>query len=342
MSAVPHLFSDVVWFRTSKSSLLNEAFIAMNKAMKFGRRNFLNTMGKGLGAAMVLPGLAGFYSGRALHLSCNLYTWYSYYNRIGKDFYADIDAGLAEVKKSGLDGFEPSLTSTDQVDEMAPLLNKHGLEMRSVYVNSKLHIKDDANKSIDEVLAIIERCKPLGTKIVVTNPSPIGWGTPENKSDKQIIDQAEALDRLGASIGELGMQLAYHTHDSEFRAGAREFHHMMLATDPRNVSFCLDVHWVYRGAENSNVALFDVLELYGNRIAELHVRQSKDGIWTETFGAGDIDYPAVVQALIGLNLKPHIVLEQAAEAGTPQTMNPLEAHRQSQVALRKVFAPLGS
>lgn len=314
----------------------------MQSDMENGRRHFLKTAGKGLGAALVLPGLAAFNAGRTIHLSCNLYTWYSYYNRLGRDFYADIDAGLAEVKKSGVDGFEPSLTSTDQVDEMAPLLEKHGLEMRSVYVNSKLHVKEEADQSIDEVLSIVERCKPLGTKIVVTNPSPIGWGSSENKTDRQIIDQAVALDRLGALLREMGMQLAYHTHDSEFRAGAREFHHMMLATDPRNVAFCLDVHWVYRGAENSNVALFDVLELYGDRIAELHVRQSKDGIWTETFGAGDIDYPAVVQALVGLNLKPHIVLEQAAEEGTPQTMSPLEAHRTSQVALRKIFAPLGT
>lgn len=314
----------------------------MHNAIEYGRRSFLKTAGKGLGAAMIAPGLATFNSERTLHLSCNLYTWYSYYNRLGKDFYADIDSGLAEVKKSGVDGFEPSLTSTDQVDEMAPMLKKHDLQMRSVYVNSKLHVKDEANQSIDEVLTIVERCKPLGTNIVVTNPSPIDWNTPENKSDQQIIDQAAALDRLGASLREMGMQLAYHTHDSEFRAGAREFHHMMLATDPRNVAFCLDVHWVYRGAENSNVALFDVLELYGDRIAELHIRQSKDGIWTETFGAGDIDYPAVVQALVGLNLKPHIVLEQAAEEGTALTMSPLEAHRKSQVALRKVFAPLGS
>ena len=78
---------------------------------------------------------------------------------------------------------------------------------------------------------------------------------------------------------------------------------MLLATDPKNVSLCLDVHWVYRGSGNSQVALFDIVKLYGKRIAELHLRQSKGGIWQETFTEGDIDYPRLVQMLDGLGVK---------------------------------------
>lgn len=276
-----------------------------------------------------------------LHVSCNLYTWYSYYNREGKNFYADLDAGLGQVAASGMDGIEPSLSSAAQAKEIGSLLGEHGLEMRSVYVNSKLHEKEEATASIDSVLEIAEQCMRLGTRVFVTNPSPLGWGSKKNKTDQQLLDQAVALDALGKQLREMGLVLAYHTHDSEFRAGAREFHHMMLATDPQNVSFCLDVHWVYRGALNSNVALYDVIKLYGERITELHIRQSRDHVWTETFGEGDIDYPRVVDVLKDLNLRPMIVLEQAAEEGTPLTMTPLEAHKVSQKAVRRIFAPLG-
>ena len=275
------------------------------------------------------------------HVSCNLYTWYSYYNREGKNFYADIDAGLAQVAASGVDGIEPSLSSTAQADEIVSLLDKHGLEMRSVYVNTKLHEKDDSSASIDSVLEIVERCKPAGTRIIVTNPSPLAWGSEANKTDEQLRHQAKALDTLGKELRAMDLTLAYHTHDSEFRAGAREFHHMMLSTDPNHVSFCLDVHWVYRGALNSNIALYDVIKLYGKRIAELHIRQSKDQIWSETFGEGDIDYAHLTTVLKNLNLSPFLVLEQATEEGTPLTMNALEALQTSQQALRDVFAPLG-
>ncbi len=276
-----------------------------------------------------------------LHVSCNLYTWYSYYNREGKNFYADLDVGLGQVAASGVNGFEPSLTSTSQVDQMAPLLEKYSMEMRSVYVNSKLHEKEESEKSIESVLRIVEKCKALGTKIIVTNPSPLGWGSAENKTDQHLRDQAAALEKLGAEIHNMGLTLAYHTHDSEFRAGAREFHHMMQHTDPKHVTFCMDVHWVYRGALNSNVAVFDVIKMYGDRITELHIRQSNNHVWTETFGDGDIDYTNVVRVLNDLGLQPLLVLEQAAEEGTPATMSALEAHRQSQATVRKIFAPLG-
>ncbi len=303
------------------------------------RRQFLSDTARASVVAAIMP--IDQLLTTDLHLSCNLYTWYSYYNREGKNFYEDLDAGLSQVAASGVNGFEPALTSTEQVDQMAPLLQKHGLEMRSVYVNSKLHEKEDAEESIESVLNIVERCRALGTKLIVTNPSPLGWGSNENKTDAQLQTQAVALERLGAEINNLGLTLAYHTHDSEFRAGAREFHHMMQATNPRHVTFCLDVHWVYRGASNSNVALFDVVEMYGDRITELHIRQSKNASWTETFGPGDVDYPRLVEVLKRKNIRPLLVLEQAAEEGTPHTMSALEAHRMSQHAVRNVFAPLG-
>ena len=298
------------------------------------RRQFLQQSTVATAAAPLLPRIVQ----DDVHVSCNLYTWYSYYTREGQNFYADLDAGLAQVAASGVDGIEPSFTSVEQVKDIAPLMDKHGLEMRSIYVNSKLHERDEAQASIDAVLAIAEQCVPLGAKIVVTNPSPIAWGSGKNKTDQQLLDQGVALNTLGAALRDMGLTLAYHTHDPEFRAGAREFHHMLLNTDPQNVSFCLDVHWVYRGALDSNVALYDVITLYGDRITELHIRQSQDGIWTETFGEGDIDYTRLVRVLTARGLSPLLVLEQAVEDGTPHTMGVLEAIRLSQKSLRGTYA----
>jgi inosose dehydratase len=112
----------------------------------------------------------------------------------------------------------------------------------------------------------------------------------------------------------------------------------MVGTNPAYVTLCLDAHWVYRGSGNSSVALFDVLKLYGSRITELHLRQSKDNIWTETFSEGDIDYPRLVKYLLEIDIHPHVVLEQAAEKGTPQTMKTKEAFRKSSRYTRRVFA----
>lgn len=273
-----------------------------------------------------------------LHLACNVYPWTVFYQREGRDFNKELDAGLAEVAASGVDGFEPIINAPQDVDKLAPLLKKHSLQMRSLYVNSTLHDRDQAGKSIEEVFAIAEKAKAvLGTQIIVTNPSPIRWGGPENKNDAQLKIQAEALEALGRKLKAIGLTLSYHNHDIELRNAAREFHHMMVGTDPTCVTLCLDAHWIYRGSGNSAVALFDVLKLYGSRITELHLRQSKDNIWTETFGDGDIDYPALAKYLLDIGIRPHLALEQAIEAGSPKTMGPVEAIRRSSQYARQIF-----
>jgi inosose dehydratase len=273
-----------------------------------------------------------------LHLACNQYPWTVFYQRDNRNFNNELDKGLGEVAASGMDGYEPLANNPQEIDRLGPLLKKHGLQMRSLYVNSVLHERKKADESIEAVLTIAEKAKRLGTRIIVTNPSPIRWGGPQNKDDAQLKVQATALEKLGRQLKAMGLTLSYHNHDIELRNAAREFHHMMLGTDPEYVTLCLDAHWIYRGAGNSAVALFDVLKLYGPRITELHLRQSKNNIWTETFTDGDIDYPALAKYMLNIGVKPHIVLEQAVETGSPKTMSTVEAFKQSSKYTRRIFA----
>jgi inosose dehydratase len=305
------------------------------------RRAFVNRLG--MVAGSVAFGVRGAASGFSqsqdkLHLACNQYPWTVFFQRDGRNFDSSLDLVVADVARSGLNGYEPLATSPGQVNQLAPLLKKYGLEMRSLYVNSVLHKSDDADQSIAEVLAIAEKAKRAGTAIIVTNPSPIRWGGPESKTDDQLRVQAAALEKLGRQLDTMGLQLAYHNHDAELRNAAREFHHMMVGTDPKYVTLCLDAHWIYRGSGNSSVALFDILEMYGPRVTELHLRQSVNQVWTEAFGDGDIDYRALARHLLAIGLKPHLVLEQAVEQGSPHTMDPVEAHRRSSEYAREVFA----
>lgn len=273
-------------------------------------------------------------------ISCNSYNWQTFYKRENKNWGEDWDACMGEFAKTGIKAYEPGLDNANQVVELIPVLKKYGISMPSVYVNSVMHVQSEVENSIRNVLAIADEVKKYGTKIMVTNPSPIRWGGEELKTDDHLIIQAAAMERLGIALREKGITLAYHTHAPEFLAGAREFHHVMLNTSPENVSFCFDVHWVYRGSVDSHLAVFDVLKLYGKRVVELHVRQSLNGIWTETFGEGDIDYDQLVKELKSMNVFPHIVIEQCVETKTPHTMMGLEAHIKDRLAFEKTFAPL--
>lgn len=305
--------------------------------MSQNRRQFLNTLAVSAGAAVLSEAARAEQTAAPFPLSCNQYSWITFYARDGKDWGKDPDASLAEFASTGLKAYEPAFNNADEVTKLLPVLKKHRLVMPSVYVNTSLHDAAEGAKSIESVLSIADALKPADTKIIVTNPNPIQWGSDKNKSDEQLTEQAENLDKLGAELRKRGMTLAYHTHDVELRAAAREFHHMLLATDPKNVSLCLDVHWVYRGSGNSQVALFDIVKLYGKRIAELHLRQSKGGIWQETFTEGDIDYPKLVHMLDSAGVKPHLVLEQCLEKTSPKTMDGVQAHKEDLVYVKKVF-----
>ena len=309
--------------------------------MKTTRREILST----LGAAAALPWFAPLLQAaqgaglKADHFATNSFAWKTFVRRSGEDFQQYSDETLKGVASVGLQGYEPTVESAAELDGLGERLVRHGLEMRSIYVNSVLHDEALADASIATALEIARAVKPLGTRIIVTNPSPLDWNGPQNKTDAQLRLQARKLDELGAGLRELGLALAYHNHDAELRQGGREFHHMLVSTDPANVKFCLDSHWIFRGCGNSEVAVFDAVQLYLPRIVELHLRQSTGGAWDEVFRTtGDIDYQRLFRTLAENDVHPHLVLEQAVEGESPETLDVLAAQRQSRENLAAAVA----
>ncbi|MCL6258834.1 TIM barrel protein [Aquiflexum sp. TKW24L] len=300
------------------------------------RRNFVG----------LLPGLAVVLSSQkllsknseSLPISANEYNWVTFYNRSGKEWGKDWDACLGEFAKTKIPGFEPSIRDAAHLKELIPSLEKHQIQVPSIYVGSLMHGDDLAQKSTKQILEIAQKAKPLGTKIIVTNPNPIQWGSGQLKNDRQLLCQSSHLDKLGQSLKTMGITLAYHTHDVELQAGAREFHHVLQNTSPENLAFCMDVHWIYRGSGNSQVAVFDTLKMYGERIVSFHLRQSQNGVWSETFHPeGDIDCIRFAKEIKKMGINAHLVIEQCLEEKTVQKTDVIEAHKISYAAINKLF-----
>lgn len=318
----------------------------------FNRRSFLARLGETTaGVSLALSTRAGLAQSTPQEnhphmpkskspLATNIYPWLTFYRREGRDLETGLETFVKEIKQSGADSLEPILETPEKTNRLAEVLNDQGVAMVSAYVNSKLHEPKDLQGSMDLVLKLASIAQArMGTEIIVTNPSPIRWGGPENKNDDQIKFQGESLNKLGEALLEEGIVLAYHNHDPELRLAGREFHHMLASTDPRYVKFCLDSHWIFRGSGDSNIALYDVIKLYGDRIVELHIRQSKNGIWTETLGEGDIDYRLLTQVISDKGIHPLVTIEQAVEETSPNTMDALRAHKISHASARELFAP---
>jgi len=291
------------------------------------RRQFLSAVLAAAGTALAAKTQAARET-QQLHVALNQYTCETFYRRDNIDFWSR----LAEIKSAGIDGIEVSLGSGTEAVAIGKRLADHGLAMRSVYTSGNLHDEKAAEKEVTRLLEIAEKTKQLGTEIMVFNPAAKG-----GKSDAELICQSKSMDILGADMKKIGMALAFHYHTTELEFGGREFHHVLCGTAPANVSLCFEQHWSYRACGNSQVAVFDHLKLYGERSVEVHLRQSIGNVWSETFGDGDIDNACLATGLKKLPKMPHVVLEQAPENGTPQTMPPVETFRRSAEYVRRVF-----
>ena len=267
-----------------------------------------------------------------LHITLNQYTVACYYGRDGVDFLQNLDKCLAEMKSVGADGLEPMIGSAADSEMYGSALKKQGMVLRSMYMGVNLHDKNVCDSEIERVLTSTKKAMEYGLKVVVINPE-----AKAGKTDDELILQSKNFDKVGEEIRRIGAQLTFHYHTTELEFGAREFHHLLCGTKPENLGLCFDVHWSFRASGNSAVAAYDHARLYGDRVYEFHLRQSKDGVWTELFGDGDIDYPWVADYVAKFGKKPHIVLEQAAENGTPNTLKAADVFKISMETTRKMF-----
>ena len=272
-------------------------------------------------------------------IGTQVYPWGQEWEKDGAKY--DLNAAdevLDQVAQCGFAAWEPFVAaSREEARRLGALVSRHGLQSPSIYANVRLH-EDDWSHHVETTMEQMRWAGEYGTRILVVNPEPINWNSPQDKNDAELRTQARAMQALGEQLKAQNQELAYHIHSPEMRQAAREFHHMMLATDPDAVGLCLDTHWIYRGAGNSEVALNDIVKLYGDRIVSLHVRQSQGGVWSESFGQGDIDHDSLVAYLNEMNFSGPLILEQAREEGTPRTMPFVEAQKRSLQELKRIFA----
>ena len=313
--------------------------------MKQNRRNFLKNTAILTGSALFSADKTRsmpFVTTNPLHAAgpvevfINQYMVSTFYEREGINYLKNLDRCFAELKAAGLAGVEVMAGQPEELNPFIEAHQKQNMQVRSIYVNGNLHDEATAMAEIKRITAVAEKAKTVGAKVVVYNPM-----AKSGKSDAELNTQNQSLDLLGAELRKTGLKLAMHYHTTELEFAGREFHSFMCDTKPENVSLCFDTHWSYRASNNSAVSAYSHAKLYGDRIVELHVRQSQGGIWTETFVKNaDIDYDktlAILRQNKGFD-NCLVVLEQAPEKGTPKTLQPIDIFKQSVVAVKQLFS----
>ncbi len=273
-------------------------------------------------------------------IAAGFYPWIVSYKEQGKEIPQDRSEILAQLAEVGIPAWEDMLGGISEISFLKEALGKYEMSAPTIYVNARLHQPDWTEVAEELVNNMMVAERSLGTSHLILNPEPVDWNEKISKTDTQLRTQAEALNYLAGELGKLGVTVDYHQHDKDFIDGAREFHHMMLATEKSGLMWNLDVHWVFMSYGYSQVALEDCLKLYGHRIASVHLRQSINQVWTEYLCDGDVDYGPVVQKLVEIGFRGPLTLEAARQKESPDTVSMKEAHQISRAWVERTFAEL--
>jgi inosose dehydratase len=264
--------------------------------------------------------------------STQLYVWTQVLARESKPLEGHLDRVFGDVRTAGfpaLEGYLNFFESPEKTRMVRELLKEYGLRMPSVYTGGNLYDPEKAPETTEGILKLAAIAGENGVVGLTMNPDVVR----EGKSDAQLKTQAEWLNRLGERLRKLGVGLWIHNHDPEMQRDGREVKSNMDHTDPRFVGFCADIHWIWRGGGDP----YAYLERYGDRLGNLHLRNSRNKIWSEDLGEGDLDHPRIARILKEKRFSGPLIVELAIEAGTPQTRPLVESQAISRQYLKAVF-----
>ena len=266
-------------------------------------------------------------------LAVQTYVWSQHFARqmqAARDHLEEIISGCAAAGYRNIE-LTGDYFAADLAAKTAALLKQYQFQLPVVYNGGVLHQEAEAEKTIARSVEIAERAKSCGLKAVNINASP--KPKRERKTDAELAVQARAIDRLAAELRKRGLRLFVHQHDPEMAENAREWRHIVKNTNPKRVEFCLDTHWVYRGGQ-------DVMTILGEcsaRLGAVHLRNSKNGVWLESFADGDIDYRKVAAHLRKIGFQGYLVIELAYDKDTAITRPLVESLRLSREYAEEVF-----
>lgn len=219
------------------------------------------------------------------------------------------EATLDSIKKIGYNSVELAGTCGLPPDSLAAVLESKKLKVLSMH----LQLAD-----FDSLPAVIRNAKLFGAEhVALAWINPAKFSTPADYRNL-----ARNLNTWGEKLRKAGICLSYHNHDFEFRAiqDTIPYHILLNQTDPRNVSFELDVYWYCKAGGNAE----ELVKNHHPRLRLIHLKDMGPDPDREMMpvGEGVIDFGRLLGSFPDLNGHLFFVEHDNAE-------NPLESIRKS-------------
>ena len=208
------------------------------------------------------------------------------------DLKKDVKGTIEKMGKIGYTSMEAASFDNGKFYGMEPeafkaLLEANGMKLVSSHTGAN-YTGDQASwdaAMIWWVMAIAAH-KKAGCKYIV-KPS---MGDYPYKNLEALKKTCEYFNAIGEKCNTNGIRFGYHNHNKEFTkivdADDLVYDYMLKNTDPKKVTFEMDVYWVYRGGQKA----VDYFSKYPKRFELLHIKDEK-----EIGASGLIDFKTIYE-----------------------------------------------
>jgi sugar phosphate isomerase/epimerase len=154
--------------------------------------------------------------------------------------------------------------------QIRALLDEKGLAAPSVHIGLP--------RAPEGWTPIFDSAHALGHQWIVAASPPF---QPKTSDDWKRL--AVAFNDAGRRVHDAGFRFAFHNHTDGMKLvdGVRPYEMLLAETDPKLVSFQLDVHWAYAGGADP----LDLIARYPGRFRMMHI---KDSLGAPDFKQADV------------------------------------------------------
>lgn len=239
-------------------------------------------------------------------------------------FKKDVAATLDTIRALGITELESGPSPNGMAPEaFRKLLDERGMTCPAIGVGYDEIVKDPEK--------VVQQAKALGASYVM-----VAW-IPHDKTFKLEDAKKAAADfnRVGKVLQQNGITFCYHIHGYEFQPYQKGtlFDYLAQNTDPKYVSFELDMLWAYFGGQDP----VKLLNKYGKRWKLMHLKDLRKGVAGNlsgstpkendvVLGQGQLDVPAILKTARKVGVKHYFIEDESPWWSTqvPQTIQYLK------------------